>query len=212
MSPPRAMSSPKKNMTPENNVSPRELRLPPRKRSTQRNMSPLRIMSPPEKNVCSEKSVSPEEYVYVGKCVFQEKYASPKKNISPEKYVSPESYLSPEKIDSTEKSENFTILDAASKIPAQVEGEGCINIWELEHLYSSLHEIWAIRQEFWAIIFKCGRSKVGWRYYIKLYTILCIKCVFSFMCLGYKIHFKNWTILKIGRMRKNIFMLFCVYF
>ena len=27
---------------------------------------------------------------------------------------------------------------------------------------------------------------------------MCIKCVFSFMCLGYKIHFKYWTILKRG--------------
>ena len=38
------------------------------------------------------------------------------------------------------------------------------------------------------------------------YTILCIKSVFSCMLLGYKISFKNWTILYRGRMRKNIFM------
>ena len=36
------------------------------------------------------------------------------------------------------------------------------------------------------------------------YTILCIKCVFSSMCLGYKRNFKLWTILKRGRMRKNV--------
>ena len=44
------------------------------------------------------------------------------------------------------------------------------------------------------------------------YTILCIKCIFSFMCLGYKIHFKNWTILKRGRMRKKVFTHCWLYF
>ena len=54
--------------------------------------------------------------------------------------------------------------------------------------------------------------KILQAYLYTFYTILCIKCVFSIMCLGYKIHFKNCTILKRGRMHKNIFMLFCMYF
>ena len=43
------------------------------------------------------------------------------------------------------------------------------------------------------------------------YTILCIKCVFSPMCLGYKRNFKLWTIFKRGRMRKKVFTHSWVY-